>query len=201
MPKKTSPIVFVTLALLLLLPLNTRAEGDFFTVKNATFQGNSTQNYPVFSAGNPKAAPQINTFFQALVPTFITQKRASYQDDNIYVKSEYEITYNDNNYLSVIFTFEYGLEGWPQTQMFGYVFDSKTGRQLSVKDLQITSQAIKNELKKMFNAKNIKISKDINLTKQIKNFYYDSNFNLHVIFDKGSIAPEAYGIIDITINE
>lgn len=53
----------------------------------------------------------------------------------------------------------------------------------------------------MFNAKNIKISKDIDLTKQIKNFYYDSNFNLHVIFDKGSIAPEAYGIIDITINE
>ena len=46
-------------------------------------------------------------------------------------------TYNYNDFLSIVFTMEYGIEGWPQTVMRGYAFNSNTGDIIHAKDSYI----------------------------------------------------------------
>ncbi len=193
-------ITAYSLVALLFLTLVADAKtGTFYAVTDAVYKGNGSQKYPVFSGGNAAAAKEINSVVEKIVPAFMQRERDSYKED-IYVKSDYQVTYNYEDYLSIVFSFEYGLEGWPQNLERGYVFDSKTGRVLHAKDLHVTASAIKNKLHIMSNVKDIPLDANLKLNAVPNNFYYDNGFNLHFIFDKGSIAPEAYGIIDLNMD-
>lgn len=191
--------LFLLPALCLALSANAAESNSFFTVTDAAYNGNDAQRHPVCNSGNTAAAKRINKFTEMVVHDFIQKERAAYKE-NIYVKSSYQITYNFSDFLSMVFTFEYGLEGWPQVHMHGYVFDSKTGRVLQAKDLRVRVNDIRNKLRIMSNVKNIPLDAHAHIETVPENFYYDNDFNLHFIFDKGRIAPEAYGIIDLNMD-
>ena len=198
--KKFLTALFLFTALSLGLSAYAAGSGSFFTVTDAAYNGNDAQKYPVCSGGNTAAAKRINKFTEMVVPDFIQKERSAYKE-NIYVKSSYQITYNFHDYVSMVFTFEYGLEGWPQDHMRSYVFDSKTGRVLHAKDLRVSVKDIKNKLRIMADEKNIPLDGHAAIGSVPENFYYDKDFNLHFIFDKGRIAPEAHGIIDLNMDE
>ncbi|MCR5563705.1 MAG: DUF4163 domain-containing protein [Desulfovibrio sp.] len=197
--KKIRALFFLLFAFAFTIATNCHAENVFFAVTNSLYRGDKELTYPIFSKGNAIAAKKINKFVESIIPTFIKDERKAYQED-IYVKSKYKITYNYNDYLSIVFTMEYGIKGWPQTVMRGYAFNSNTGDMIHAKDLNVTAWSIRNKLHIMAQQKNISLNESNKIRNVPDNFYYDNDFNLHFIFDKGTIATEADGIIDLNMD-
>ncbi|MCR4666483.1 MAG: hypothetical protein K5657_04215 [Desulfovibrio sp.] len=201
--KKTSNKSRLVLLLVLVIFIVTdsaKAAENFFEVKDSAYRGNPSQKYPLFKDGNQAAARKINSFTEMIIPDLIQSKTASYKEQ-IYVNSSYKVTLNSDENLSILFSFEYGLEGWPQYYSRGYVFDSKTGNILHLRDLPISINDVKAKLALLSKKKGIPISKHINFQELTENFYCDDDYSVHFIFNKGSIAPEAFGIIDLNMNE
>ncbi|MBQ9406592.1 MAG: hypothetical protein IJU37_07655 [Desulfovibrio sp.] len=179
--------LLLLLAVFLSVPAQAKNPCTFFACANAAYKGNAELIYPVFRQGNAAAARNINSVLGKVVPDFIQKERDSYKED-ISVKSTYAITYNHKDYLSLVFTFTYGLEGWPQTHMRGYVFDSVTGRQLQTRDLPVTVKDIEYKLHIMGNVKGIPFDANRKLLTMPDNFYYDQDFSLHFLFGKGNMS-------------
>ena len=172
------------------------AYGAFFTVSQTTLKPYKDVSLPVFSRDGTLSAQKINTHVQQFVTNFIQEKRESYQED-ITVNATYAITYNNSNYLSMVFTFTYGLEGWPQYAAQGLTFRSDNGNLVRANDLNIRPQEIAKALFRQARAENVTLKKDLRLRTVPENFYFDKNCHLHFLFAKGEVATEASGAIDL----
>ena len=126
----------------------------------------------------------------------IHEKRESYQEE-IDVSCTYAITYNNSNYLSMVFTFTYGLKGWPQSIALGLTFLSDNGNLVRSNDFNISTQEISKALFRQARAENLTLKKDLRLKTVPENFYFDKNCHLHFLFAKGEVATEASGAIDL----
>ncbi len=76
-------------------------------------------------------------------------------------------------------------------------FYADTGQLVTADTLDVQTQNIMNGLRDKAKRENLTLNKNLTITKTPQNFYFDKNFDLHFIFDKGEIATEASGIIDL----
>ena len=193
---KKSVVSLLSLLLTGILSAQVWAYGAFFTVSKTTLKPYKEVSLPVFSSHDTSSAQKINTHVQQFVTNFIQEKRNSYQEE-ITVNCTYEITYNSNDYLSMIFNFTYGLKGWPQHIAQGLTFQSDNGNLITAKDLKISTQEIFKTLSRQAKAENLTLKKDLTVTTVPENFYFDKNCHLHFLFAKGEVATEASGAIDL----
>ncbi len=154
------------------------------------------------AAGNSKVAAAFNHFYQNLKSDWIknTKKdlagakeivleyQSTYGTDSHYFdKVTYEITCNDQNYVSILHTgYEYTLGAHGMPYRYSYVFNAKTGQKLSAaKILGLTKKEVNTKVRNQY----------------VKKYKADKNTDAPIFFPFSDAAAVRNAISNIDFND
>ncbi len=103
-------LLFIIIFTLLASTHVIHASTDFFTISQETLENYKNVSFPVVDSKHHNIATNINNYIKNYVKHFIQMERDSYKED-IFVDCQYEVTYNNNDYLSLKLGLKYGLKG------------------------------------------------------------------------------------------
>jgi hypothetical protein len=175
--------------------------------------------YPVVQVEDEDIEQKINAAIVAEIDEFLTGVYRNAQEIGAEVadiRTSYEIPCNragNTVVLSVVITESNYYKGaaHPATYRHALNFNLATGELMGIDYLTDVGEGIpKSYLIDKLNSKllekaareNISLFKEVLPLKELpQNFYWDENLHLHFIFQHYSVAPYAWGIIDIDVDD
>lgn len=190
--------------------------GAAATIENAIFNGDDNLRYPIVHTGNASVDAKINRVIDGIMNNFVmgvrTDRREHGIDINV-MNTYYEVTCNDANgagILSILLTdYKYGSNGpaHPLTKTHTLNFKLSTGELLGTNYLaqKFSLEEISRKLE-AYNSANVDTPWQLNddalpLKRYPEGFYFDENFHLHVLFQRGEIAHFGRGVLDFDMTE
>ena len=175
--------------------------------------------YPVVQVEDEEIEQKINAAIVAEIDEFLTGVYRNAQEIGAEVadiRTSYEIPCNragNTVVLSIVITESNYYKGaaHPATYRHALNFNLATGELMGIDYLTDVGEGIpKSYLIDKLNSKllekaareNISLFKEVLPLKELpQNFYWDENLHLHFIFQHYSVAPYAWGIIDIDVDD
>lgn len=170
--------------------------------------------YPVVKTGDTAIDQKINNVIATEIDHFVTNVYGRLYDDKLrFINTNYTIACNEAGntvILSVILgeSYCYMRAAHPAYYRCALNFNVKTGELMDTGYLtdigagnpQFSLENVTNQLKAYAESKKISLFHDALPLKELpKNFYWDENLCVHLIFNNYEVAPYAYGIIDLVI--
>ena len=184
------------------------------TIEQAYFNGDERLIYPIVYVGDTTIDQKINNVIATEIDSFVTNVYGRLYDDELrFINTSYTIACNEAGntvILSVILgeSYCYMRAAHPAYYSCALNFNVKTGELMDTGYLtdigagnpQFSLENVTNQLKAYAESKKISLFHDALPLKELpKNFYWDENLRVHLIFNNYEVAPYAYGIIDLVI--
>ena len=187
------------------------------TIETAYFNGNEKRAYPVVHLANSEAEKKINTAIIAEIDRFLTGVYRNAQKNSlevVYADTNYQVHCNEDGgtvILSISVTekayFKMAAHGstYFHTLNFnvtnGELIDTSYLTDIGGGNPKFSLENVSRKLKEHAERKNLYLFPDaLPLKKLPKNFYWDKDLHVHLVFQHYEVAPYAYGIIDLDMD-